>query len=200
MDQLIFIIISFVFSLSVHESAHGLAAYLLGDPTAKNLGRISLNPLRHLDPLGTLLIFFVGFGWGKPVPIDDRYFKNKKRDNALSALAGPLSNIFLALCGFVFLKHIPLPQIGYDFLDVFISLNLILAVFNFLPVPPLDGSHIIEFFLPKSWGSAWTQVQQTAPFLLLALLLAEHFFNLGIITTALRFLTDILYAFLYSLS
>lgn len=200
MDQLIFIIISFVFSLSVHESAHGLAAYLLGDPTAKNLGRISLNPLRHLDPLGTLLIFFVGFGWGKPVPVDDRYFKNKKRDNALSALAGPLSNIFLALCGFVFLKHIPLPQIGYDFLDVFISLNLILAVFNFLPVPPLDGSHIIEFFLPKSWDSAWTQVQQTAPFLLLALLLAEHFFNLGIITTALRFLTDILYAFLYSLS
>ena len=198
--NLIFIIISFLIALPVHESAHGLAAKWLGDPTAEKLGRITLNPIKHLDPMGTILIFFAGFGWGKPVPVDERYFKNKKRDNALVSLAGPVSNILLALIGLVILKHVPIPELAFGFFQVFISLNLILAVFNLLPVPPLDGSHLLEFFLPRSLELHWYEFQKVAPFFLLAVLLAEHFFQIGFLTNILRFLTDILYVFLYSIS
>lgn len=199
-QNLLYIIPSFLIALSVHESAHALVAKWLGDPTGDLAGRISLNPLKHIDPVGTLLIFFVGFGWGKPVPVNDRYFKNRKRDNALVAFAGPVSNILLALIAFIFLKHLPLEEVWKQFLNVFISLNIILAVFNFLPVPPLDGGHMFELFVPKSLDAAWQSFKQTAPILLLGLLLAEHFFGVRILTNVLKFFTDIVYVFLYSIS
>lgn len=191
------LIISFAIALSVHESSHALVAHWLGDPTAKNLGRISINPLRHLDPMGTILIFVIGFGWGKPVPVNTKYFKNPKKDNAMVAFAGPLSNIFLALLGFMCIKY---ASFDIRFFEIFISLNLILVLFNFLPIPPLDTANILEIFSPSSVSSFWELFKENAPFLLFVWLLVEHFFDLGFLTFILRLGTDFLYGFLLSIS
>lgn len=151
-------------SLSVHETAHGYVSYKLGDPTAKAMDRLSLNPVKHIDPIGFLCMLLFGFGWAKPVPINTRYFKNPKRDMALSALAGPVSNLLLALLFALFLKvqYLSLnlftiqTETQYYFfywLQVFfviaIELNVTLAVFNLLPIPPLDGSRLFLTFLPS---------------------------------------------------
>ena len=149
-------------SLSVHETAHAIAANKLGDPTAKNLGRITLNPIKHLDPIGFLCMLLCGFGWANPVPINTRYFKNPRRDMAISAAAGPLSNVILAFIFALLLKvsysvlpgmittqtSFELASILVTFLSIGVSLNITLAVFNLLPVPPLDGSRMLYVMLP----------------------------------------------------
>lgn len=162
-------------AISVHESAHGLAAEKMGDPTARLSGRITMNPLKHFDLWGTICLVFFGFGWANPVPINPRYFKEPKKGMALSALAGPVSNLLLALIG-VLLNRITLKILlltgvlvsqgaslyytisGFSqtvldvFLtleSVFISLNVGYAIFNMIPCPPLDGSRIFLFFLPE---------------------------------------------------
>ena len=146
-------------ALTVHETAHGYAAYRLGDPTAYNQGRLTLNPLKHLDPIGTLMMLLFGFGYAKPVPINARYFRKPKRDMALTALAGPLSNILLAWLG-IFLFCVAAKFVdannsaGYVvmlFLQVFYMLNLGLGIFNLIPIPPLDGSRIFLIFLPTKY-------------------------------------------------
>lgn len=142
--------------LTVHEVSHGFAAYRLGDPTAKSEHRLSLNPLRHIDWLGLLMMFFAGFGWAKPVPVDFRYFKNPKKGMALTALAGPVSNLLLAVFAIGVSKVIYLYAPYYHALDVlFVFLLYILAplsvglgLFNLLPIPPLDGSKVLAVFLP----------------------------------------------------
>ncbi|MDD4772121.1 MAG: site-2 protease family protein [Eubacteriales bacterium] len=150
-------------SLTVHETAHGWVASKLGDPTAKNQGRLSLNPLKHLDPVGTIMMLLFGFGWAKPVPIDVRYFKDKRRGMALTALAGPVSNLLLAFIGiFIYMiaaKNLLAPLLSGNtfvyvillFLQVFYSLNLYLAVFNLMPIPPLDGSRVLFVLLPERY-------------------------------------------------
>lgn len=150
-------------ALSVHELMHGYAAFRLGDPTAKYMGRLSLNPLRHVDPIGFLSLMFFHIGWAKPVSVDPRYFKKPKRDMAITALAGPLSNFLLALTSsflYVFLFRIGyrfslLGQSSVTAYDVLlmmasymITINLGLGVFNLIPIPPLDGSKILYAFLP----------------------------------------------------
>lgn len=153
-------------ALCVHECAHGYAAYKLGDPTARNLGRLTLNPLKHLDLIGTLCMLTVGFGWAKPVPINTRYFKKYRRDMALTAAAGPLSNFILGALGSVlsalFTRFI-LPLIPYSqanqnlvtaiftFLQLFAVLNFMLCFFNLIPLPPFDGSRILFVFLPDKY-------------------------------------------------
>lgn len=151
-------------ALSLHETAHGYVAYKLGDPTAKNLGRLTLNPVSHLDPIGCLCMLLAGFGWAKPVPINTRYFKKPRRDMALSAAAGPISNILLAavFCALLKVYSLVFPQVYQSltpnaekilvlvciFLNYGVYLNVSLAVFNLLPVPPFDGSRIFYVFLP----------------------------------------------------
>lgn len=158
--QLIIIRIpAIIIALTVHEFSHGFAAFLLGDKTAKIDGRLSFNPLRHLDPIGMLCLIFIGFGWAKPVMVDPHQFKYPKQDMAITAAAGPLSNFILAFI--VILIYYPLlflavtgsidMDISYvlDFLWVLFSINIVLGIFNLLPIPPLDGSKVFGFLLPE---------------------------------------------------
>jgi len=160
-DIEIFIIrlLAIILSLSVHEFSHGLAAYMLGDSTAKYDGRLSLNPLRHIDPMGLLFLLILGFGWAKPVMVNPESFKDPKQDMALTAFAGPLSNFLLAI---VFtLIYVPISYNFYNgvfsgmflyylllFLQVCIGMNIALGIFNMIPIPPLDGSKVFAAVLP----------------------------------------------------
>lgn len=155
-----------ILALTVHECAHGYAAYKLGDPTARNFGRLTLNPLKHLDLFGTLCMLIAGFGWAKPVPINVRYFKNYKRDMAITAAAGPLSNLLMgavaSALSALFVRFI-VPLIPYSetannlvlviilFLQTFALLNFTLCFFNLIPLPPFDGSRILFLFLPDKY-------------------------------------------------
>ncbi len=137
-------------ALSLHEAAHAYAADYLGDPTPRRLGRVTLNPLVHLDPMGTLLLAVVHFGWGKPVPVDPRYFRQPRRDMVLVALAGPLANIATATIFGLSLRLTDhaLSPLAYTAIDALVLISLLLAVFNLLPIPPLDGSKILVGLLP----------------------------------------------------
>jgi Zn-dependent protease len=167
--DIFFQIVVLLFAISVHESAHAWMANRLGDPTAKMLGRVSLNPIVHVDPFGTILVpallvlfGFPAFGWAKPTPVDSRNFKDPTRDDILTAVAGPISNFvtaFVAVIAVAMLFHgtmrgIPLTFRRTDFggplFQLFssaITINIVLAVFNLIPLPPLDGSHVIRPFL-----------------------------------------------------
>lgn len=144
-------------AITVHEYAHGLAAYKLGDPTAKYAGRLSLNPLSHLDPMGALCMVLFRFGWAKPVPINPMYFKDRKRDSAIVAAAGPVANILLAfLSTIIFAVYYVYVYLNFqNFLTEFIytvfmqlaAVNISFAIFNLIPFPPLDGSKILGAFL-----------------------------------------------------
>lgn len=182
--------------LPVHECAHAWTSYKLGDPTAKNLGRMTINPLKHIDVIGALCLVFAGFGWAKPVPVDARYYRNRKYGMALSALAGPAANFLMSL---VFLA------VGKVFYGIFAAggylsttlyyvyyifaliaqISLSLAVFNFLPVPPLDGSRILLLFLPERTYFNLMRYERYISYALFALL----FF--GLLDRPLSFLTNL---------
>ncbi len=150
-------------SFSIHEACHGFMAYFLGDDTAKNQGRLTLNPIRHIDPAGFIMLFLFGFGWAKPVPYNPANFKNKKWGSVLTALAGPLSNLLLGfafalmLSGLFVGKNMLQPEftnfeeILYTLFGLGVSVNVSLAIFNLIPIPPLDGSKIVFGFLPSKW-------------------------------------------------
>ena len=194
-------------SLSVHETAHGFVAYKLGDPTAKNMGRLTLNPLKHLDPLGAICMLLFRFGWAKPVPIYSRNFKKPRRDMALSAAAGPVSNILLA---FIFAALLRL-EIGLslhffeeDFSRVLIGatssvstgfnmmcalsymlymgvvMNIGLAIFNLIPIPPFDGSRLMYVFLPPKWYFGLMKYERYIMLGILALMLFTPIVSTGV--------------------
>ena len=163
-------------AVMLHEVSHGLAAYWSGDLTAKQSGRLTLNPIRHLDVLGLISMIFFGFGWAKPVPVDMRYFKKPRRDFALVALAGPLSNFLQALAGLLLLNLCLLSaQTGtFDFLYIFlyyyVLLNVGLGVFNLFPIPPLDGSKIIGIIIPDRYYYRILRYERYGMILLVVLL------------------------------
>lgn len=160
--------------LTVHESCHGLAAYALGDPTARNLHRLSLNPLRHIDWFGLAMMLTAGFGWAKPVPVDARYFRNPKRGMALTALAGPASNFALAFAALALgrLSYAVAPETWLtDFLLYSLPLlSLGLGLFNLIPFPPLDGSKVLAAFLPDRLYLRWMRYERYGMLVLLAII------------------------------
>jgi Zn-dependent protease len=157
-----------VLSMAAHELAHGFVAYRLGDPTAKRAGRLSFNPLRHLDPIGTAMFFityilggFV-FGWAKPVPVSSYYFKNRQWGMAAVGLAGPVTNFILAIITVVVLNviHPGITGRGFDILFELFAVNVVLGLFNLFPIPPLDGSRVFGAFLPAKAYERWLALDQ----------------------------------------
>lgn len=173
----VLIVAAALLCIMIHEICHGLAAYALGDPTARDRRRLSLNPLRHIDWLGLAMMLAVGFGWAKPVPVDPRHFKRPKQGMALTALAGPASNFLLALLAMalsrVIYQYFPYSRGGalaFEFLLYTLApLSIGLGLFNLLPIPPLDGSKVLGAFLPDTTYFGLMRYERFGMFLLLAL-------------------------------
>ena len=155
-EIIVLLIPALIFSLSFHEFAHAWMAFRLGDDTAAKLGRLTLNPMAHLDPVGSIALLLMGFGWAKPVPVDVRYLRNPKEDMVKVAAAGPISNLLLAVIAalclrFLFGNNLLTGPIN-SFIVIFMQINITLAIFNLLPVSPLDGSQILSPFIERKFG------------------------------------------------
>ncbi len=200
----LYFIAALLMVVTVHEFAHAWMSNQLGDPTARLNGRLSLNPLRHLDPIGTIMLVVVHFGWGKPVPVNPHYFKKPRRDEALTALAGPGSNLLFALVILVVLKyfeHLMAAPVG-DFLSMLLDVNLLLFAFNLLPFPPLDGSKIFQVFVPKQFHAAYEKylrggLKYFLAFVLIDQYLFNRIFGFSIVGTVVGVISDLTKALLF---
>ena len=222
LPQMLLMLPAILLSLSVHEAAHGFAANKLGDPTAKNLGRLTLNPIKHINPIGFLSMLFFGVGWANPVPINSRYFKNPRKGMAITAAAGPLSNLCLAVIFTILLRLVMIPAESliddalmagdiygdqlfanpvFVVLAIFgtilylgIYLNINLMLFNLIPLPPLDGSRIAYIFLPTD---VYFKIMKYERYIMIAfiVLLAT-----GIISVPLGTINGYITDFLYSVT
>lgn len=194
LDQLIFFIVALVVAITVHEFAHALVATWQGDSTAKMLGRLTLNPMSHLDPFGTVLLFIAGFGWGKPVPYNPNMLRNGMVSEVLIALAGPAANVIVAFLlalpmRLYIMQNQALPDAQiYTFLATVVTLNIFLAAFNLIPIPPLDGSKILYFVLNAMGVSrvSISKFEQIGPMILLVVIFADHLIGTSILPRLLE--------------
>jgi Zn-dependent protease len=189
-------VIAVIAGITFHEFSHAAVATLQGDKTARSQGRLTLNPLSHLDPLGSIALVVAGFGWGRPVPFSPAQLRNRRVGAALVGLAGPAANFVLALASVVALRLLatsPFGTFNADFrvklLEALVAFNVILGVFNLLPVPPLDGSRLLSIFLPPSRQNIVYFLDQYGIFLLLGIL----FLAPGLLTPVFRGITQFLY-------
>ena len=206
LEQIPYVAITLIIAFSVHEFSHAFMAWKFGDDTAKNQGRLTLNPMSHLDPIGTILIFIAGFGWARPVPVNRFFFKNPRLAGISVSIAGPLSNLIMACLGFIIWYALvatgvsaSLPAAVPDFLDIFIGLNAVLFVFNLLPLPPLDGYRIVEDLMPRDVRAKMTQFEQygTLIFLILVITPLDRYTIQPIFNTVLPWLVGGLHEFFY---
>ncbi len=175
-----------LFAITIHEYAHGRAALWLGDPTAKNLGRLSFNPLPHIDPFGAICLFLFNFGWAKPVPVDPRYFKNIRKGIIFMSLCGPLANLSAAFLAGILIRFLLLPyEVYLKALVYLILMNLGLGLFNLLPLPPLDGSHVLENMLPPNAANKYREIGRYGPIVLIGIILLDNFARAGILNKIL---------------
>jgi Zn-dependent protease len=185
------LIVAMIVGITVHEASHATMAVALGDPTPRLAGRVSLNPLRHLDPIGSLMLFIASFGWGKPVMFNPNLLRGDQRlGSALVAAAGPVSNILVALIGVIWLIHgADLGRPGDQVLQMVIAINVALAAFNLIPIPPLDGFGFVTNLLPRELAAPLLPLAQYGPIILLALVFlgpALHVDLLGAIMNPIR--------------
>lgn len=194
----VLVIFALLTAITIHEFSHSLIASVLGDQTSRRLGRLSLNPVKHLDPSGTVMLLVVGFGWGKPVPVDHHQLRGPL-GMTLVAAAGPLSNLALAFLvaipikmGLLGWSGLSLARQNYvltgglrealsDITGMVIFFNLLLAVFNLLPLAPLDGSKVVGGLIPRSWAAGYAQFERYSPLILLGIILADVVLRLGIL-------------------
>lgn len=173
----------FIVSITLHELAHAATADALGDPTPREHGRLTFNPIAHLDPLGTLMLVIssmagVGFGWAKPVPVKTHLLRWERLGNVLVSAAGPLTNLLLAALAIGALKYFPdMPHGSADWLILAATLNVVLTVLNLLPIPPLDGAHILEALVPARLQPAYEEYAKVGPLIFLVLMLAPGAWN-----------------------
>ncbi len=192
LETLIYLAIALVVVISIHEAAHAFVAHKLGDDTAKNQGRLTLNPLAHLDPIGTLMIFIAHFGWGKPVPVNPYNFKDPVKDSALVSLAGPASNFATALICSIPLKYFggAMPVAVSNILWTVTDLSILLGIFNLLPFPPLDGSKIFAVLVPHKYRTRYFEFMERSQiyfvaFLLIDIVLIRRYIGFSIIWSVL---------------
>ena len=205
-DEIPYVAITLIIAFSVHEFSHAFTAWKFGDDTAKNQGRLTLNPMSHLDPIGTILIFIAGFGWARPVPVNRFFFKKPRLAGISVSFAGPLSNLILVCIGYIIWYGLVatgvsanLPSAVPDFLNIFIGLNAVLFIFNLLPLPPLDGYRIVEDLMPIDVRAKMTQFEQygTLIFLILVLTPLDAYTIQPIFNTVLPWLVGGLNEFFY---
>lgn len=185
-DPLTFVLVAIplLYSIILHELAHGWVAYKMGDSTAKWLGRLSLNPIKHLDPIGTIMLFVFGFGWAKPVPVNFNNLRDERKGIIFVSAAGIVANIILAFFSFLLLRLLTPSPFGmfYTVLTVFAQINIMLAAFNLIPIPPLDGSKILMGFLSRRAQYTLERIEPYGMFIIIALL------YLGVLNPLIAFL------------
>lgn len=191
-----------LYGITVHEFAHAWMAVKQGDNTPAAMGRLTLNPAAHLDIIGLLMLIFAGFGWGKPVEVNPYNFKNGRTSDNLVSLAGIITNLISVVIFTIVLKIIfsytdlSGDNLLVNFLYILITINLILAVFNILPIPPLDGSHVLFNLLPDKYNDLKMNLAKNGPFILITLIIADNFLNLHILSTIFGFFIGIVNYFL----